>query len=120
MGKKEKRRTNVEASAGLFVESGGFGGGACRVNIWGLRCSSVTQPFPRQRGGKVTKCPPLPFGLICPDAGGDVKALHLRRNQGGGAGQGRGHGPERLAARVQEYSPMKVSTFCRGVLSALR
>lgn len=84
-----------------------------------LEC--VTQPFPRQRGGKETKCPLLPFGLIHPDVGERRQNTASMLPPGGGAWLGgAGQGRERLAARVQEYSPMKVSTFCRGVLSALR
>lgn len=56
------------------------GRGACRVNIWRytwrLRHSSslkhVIKPFPWQRGGTETKCPPLPLDSIHPDVGGDA------------------------------------------------
>lgn len=79
VGKKEKRNenTNIQPSAGLFMESGR---GACRVNIWRytwrLRHSSslkhVITPFPWQQGGTETKCPPLPLDSIHPDVGGDA------------------------------------------------
>lgn len=102
--REEKRKENTNQVQVFLWSLVGLGGGHAGSTSGGYAVSPSCSHG--NKGGKETKCPPLPFGLTHPDVGGDEKLLHLCCNQVGGAGPGRagpggagaGQGGERLAS----------------------